>query len=205
MTVDVSGAFKAPMQDQAWKHKVLIGGLINIIPIVNFMAMGYSLRYLKALLSGDQQSLPEWEDWGEFFGIGLKAVIVTLVYMLGVIVLGALGMVIGRFLGGLLALTLLLVVLFFLPVALVRFVQAGYDMGAAFDFRAVYTLAMARRSDYLVIYAVIVGTSLIIAIVGGIPFLGWILAPFAFFFAGLGFNNLLAMVFGSAPGIEPGP
>lgn len=204
MAIDVAGAFKAPMEDQTWMNKILIGGLINIVPIVNFIAMGYSLKYFSGLLSTHAKGLPEWEEWGGLFVIGLKAFVVALVYMIGVVIIGALSVVIGKMLGGILALLLFLAVMFLLPVAIVRFVQKEYSIGAAFEFEAVYAMAKSNLNDYSIVYAVIVGAVLLLGVVGSIPVLGWVLAPFAFFYLMLSFYNLLAMVFRTPQGKQTG-
>jgi hypothetical protein len=205
MAIDVAGAFRAPMEDQTWMNKILIGGLINIVPIVNFIAMGYSLKYFAGILSTHAKGrLPEWEEWGGLFVIGLKAFVVALVYMIGVVIIGALSVFIGKILGGILALLLFLAVMFLLPVAIVRFVQNEYSIGAAFEFEAVYEMAKSNLNDYIIVYAVIVGAVLLLGVVGSIPVLGWVLAPFAFFYLMLGFYNLLAMVFRTPPGKQAG-
>ncbi|MBN1635834.1 MAG: DUF4013 domain-containing protein [Deltaproteobacteria bacterium] len=196
MSIDLSFAFKAPIQDQSWKTKVLIGGLINIIPIVNFISMGYSLAYLRELFLSDTKELPVWKNWGELFLIGLKAFVISLVYLLGVIVLAILSPILLGLVGGILAVLLFLAVLFLLPVALVRFVQDDYRMGVAFDIGQVYEMAKARFNDYFIAYIVIIGAAVLIALVSSIPLLGWIIAIFASFYLALVSANLLLMVFG---------
>lgn len=197
MAVDVVGAFQAPATEQSWMNKVVIGGLVNIVPIVNFIAMGYSLKYFEGLLSGTNEHLPEWQGWGDLFMIGLKAFIVTLIYMVGVIIIGALGTILGGILGGILAFLIFLGTMFLLPVAMVRFVSAGFDIAAALAFKDVYEMARSKLDEYLIVYAVIVGCSLLIAAVASIPVVGWIFGSFAFFYLMLVFCNLLTDLFGT--------
>lgn len=195
MALDVVEAFKAPMADQTWVNKVVIGGLVNIVPIINFLAMGYGLTYFADRLAGKEHHLPEWQDWGKLFIIGLKAFVVMFIYMLGVIVVMALSTLLGGVLGGILAFIIFLGVMFFLPVALLWFVQADFSIAAAFAFQEIYAAARLRSDEYMIVYAVIVGLCLVMAAVASIPLLGWVLAPFAFFYLTLGFYNLLTMVF----------
>lgn len=210
MEVDIVEAFQAPLQDQTWVNKIVIGGLLNIVPIVNFLAIGYGLSYFAGLLKAEKGGLPEWRDWGALFVIGLKAFVVMLVYMIGVIVFGALSTVMGGMLGGILAFVIFLAVMFLLPVALFRFVQEGYSIAPAFAFREIYELARFKMDEYMLVYAILVAISLIIAAVTRIPLLGWIVGPFAFFYLSLCFYNLLTMVFSEEEvledtgGIDPG-
>lgn len=202
MDVDVVEAFQAPMNDQSWVNKVVIGGLVNIVPIVNFIAIGYALSYFAGLLRRGENALPEWKDWGALFVIGLKAFVIMLVYLIGVIIFGALSTVLGGILGGFLALVLFLAAMFFLPVALLRFVQEGYSIAPAFAFKQLYDMAREKMDKYMLAYAIIVGTSLIIAAITRIPVVGWILGPFAFFYLSLCFYNLLTMVFSEEEVLE---
>lgn len=195
MAVDIVEAFRAPISDQNWSNKVVIGGLVNIVPIVNFLAIGYGLTYFSGLLKDNKVGLPEWRDWGGFFIIGLKAFVIMLVYMIGVIIFGALSTVMGGMLGGILAFIIFLAVMFLLPIALLRFVQEGYSIAPAFAFKEIYDMAREKMDEYMLVYAIIVGMSLVIVAVTRIPLLGWIVGPFAFFYLSLCFYNLLTMVF----------
>jgi len=195
MAVDVVEAFQAPMTDQTWGNKIVIGGLVNIVPIVNFIAIGYGLTYFAGLWNEKNHKLPEWRDWGGLFIIGLKAFVIMLVYMLGVIIFGALSAILGGFLGGLLAFIIFLAVMFLLPIALLRFVQEGYNMAPAFAFQEIYAMGRAKMDEYMLVYAIIVGLSLVIAAISRIPLLGWVLGSFAFFYLSLCFYNLMTMVF----------
>lgn len=202
MAVDVVEAFQAPTRDQSWVNKVVIGGLVNIVPIVNFLALGYGLTYFSDLLKDEKHMLPEWKDWGTLFIIGLKAFVIMVVYMIGVIIFGALSTILGGMLGGFLALVLFLAAMFFLPIALLRFVQEGYSIAPAFAFKEIYDLAREKMDEYMLVYAIIVGLSLVVAAITRIPVLGWILGPFAFFYLSLCFYNLLTMVFSSEKELE---
>ena len=47
MVLSIEDAFRFVFRDKKWITKVLIGGIITIIPIANFIVLGYILRILK--------------------------------------------------------------------------------------------------------------------------------------------------------------
>jgi len=86
--MDIGKAFTYVFEDEDWVKKVLIGGVINLIPIVGLLfTSGYMLETLKNVMEGHPLPLPEWDDWGGKFMKGLMAAIIGLVYTLPVIVL----------------------------------------------------------------------------------------------------------------------
>ena len=59
--------------------KIIILGIILIIPIVNFIGLGYYLRIIKSTLAGLDE-LPDFERVGELFIDGIKLLIVCIIY-----------------------------------------------------------------------------------------------------------------------------
>jgi hypothetical protein len=82
----ISDAIKFP--SQKWS-KVVILGIILIIPIVNFIGAGYLFRILKATFAGIDE-LPDFDEVGELFIDGLKILVVGIVYAIPVVIIGAL-------------------------------------------------------------------------------------------------------------------
>jgi hypothetical protein len=81
----VSDAIKYP--SQKW-GKIIILGIILIIPIVNFIGLGYLFRVLKATFAGIDD-VPEFDEAGELFIDGLKILVVGIVYAIPVFIIGA--------------------------------------------------------------------------------------------------------------------
>lgn len=79
--MDVERALKAPLEDEGWVSKVLIGGVLSLVPIAGLITVGYALQVLDAARRGERCLLP-WEAWGAKFVSGLVAFIVTVVYFL---------------------------------------------------------------------------------------------------------------------------
>lgn len=67
-------------EDKRWIPKVLIGGLLMFIPVVNFFALGYLSRYAGRMMESGKVELPEWDEWGRLFMGGLIFLVVILVY-----------------------------------------------------------------------------------------------------------------------------
>ena len=45
--MDYGKMIKFPMEDKDWVMKIIIGGILTIIPIVNFISLGYMLKVMK--------------------------------------------------------------------------------------------------------------------------------------------------------------
>lgn len=67
-------------QDREWIQKILIGGLLMFIPIVNIFALGYLYRYAKKIVLTGRVDLPAWNDWGKLFIDGLIFLAITILY-----------------------------------------------------------------------------------------------------------------------------
>jgi hypothetical protein len=88
--MDIGKAFSFVFEDERWVSKVLIGGLLIWIPIVNFAALGYALKVAQNVAQGNPRPLPEWGEFGDHFMLGLYEFVIRLVYSLPIIILGLL-------------------------------------------------------------------------------------------------------------------
>ena len=84
--MDFGKAFSFVFEDERWLNKVLIGGLITMVPIVNFATLGYMIKVAQNVAQGNPRPLPEWNEFGEHFSRGLNDVILRIVYALPVII-----------------------------------------------------------------------------------------------------------------------
>ena len=198
--MDFSAALKRPFQDGT---KLIIGCALNIIPIVNFLSMGYVLKSGQLTLN-KKYNLPEWADWGNLFIAGLLATIIGIIWMIPALVVGmigggaALGSImsaaggmsaagIGAFAGAgvlmLLAALLALLAAYFLPSAILEYVNKE-NFGAAFDFSTIFKKALT--GNYFVAWIVALIVFLVLGIVSSaIPYLGIILNPAANFISAM--------------------
>ena len=121
-TVSLEGVQKAflfPFEGKDRGTKLLLGAAINFanffIPLVpSVLILGYAGQIMKAVIRRDEDpAMPEWTDWGAFFGDGIRLAGVAFLYSLpGILVtiFGYLVMVVLGFgfnmLGGMLSVNL---------------------------------------------------------------------------------------------------
>jgi len=214
----ISDAIKYP--SQKWS-KVVILGIILIIPIVNFIGAGYLFRSIKATFAGIDE-LPDFDEVGELFIDGLKLLVVGIVYAIPVIIIAAIigaifslnpAVTIGTFTNlDLFAFTLSysIYLIVALIIGLIEYMaianMALYegDLGAAFKFSEVLNrIAAIGWGKYLIWYiimAIILGVVYAISIFLIFPLLiGIVLVPLIILpYFSLFSARSLAMLFASS-------
>lgn len=185
---NITSSLKYPLND--WT-KILILTVISIIPIVNFMSAGYSLRIIKSTLAGIDE-VPGFDDLGELFIDGIKILIVSIVYMIVPIIIYFVALFPlmlsdpsnpSALLSGIAIVILLIDILVSIIFALVLYPaivnMALYDseIGAAFRFSEVLDRIKAIGwGDYILWIIAIIIASAIVGVILGI--VGFILAFF---------------------------
>jgi hypothetical protein len=126
--------------------KVLIGGLLSFVPVVNIFAFGYLYRFSHKVRHTGQLSLPEWHDWAGLFADGLKFAVVWLSYWVLPLLLA---LVVSSIFGGLglgaLSYLLLSSVLLIAPLLLT---SALYRLQMRSDFKDLLDVALIIRMTY---------------------------------------------------------
>ena len=85
--IDLGRAFGFVFDDEQWVSKILIGGLIILIPILGmFWLMGYMMDVGERVANNAPKPLPDI-DFGSQLGKGFASFVISLVYALPVIVL----------------------------------------------------------------------------------------------------------------------
>lgn len=212
--MDIGKAFKYMFDDEGWLKKIAIGGVLNIIPVVNFIPLGYGLRQLKNVSQGRDLPLPEWDDFGGDFMRGLMVFVGGLIYMLPVILLQILAVVIGAVASGsdsgasgagalcASALSCLMVLygiamMVWLPAALLKYVEVG-ELGGFFRFSEIWDFVRTNISQYIVVVLLIIAAQLVASIVGSIACGVGVI--FTTFWATLVVMHLLGQLSGSLSG-----
>jgi hypothetical protein len=216
--MDYGKAFTFVFEDKNWVTKLLIGGILSLIPIVNFVAIGYGLKVLKNVAQGVEQPLPEWSDFGDYFIQGLVSFLGGLVWAIPAIVLS---MVIGFFsaitgyegdpqsaaapiwlcvtslscLSGLYGLFLGVVT----PAAITQYAVSG-EFGAMFRFGKIFKYITSNLGPYII--ALLLG--LVAAFIAGFGFILCVIGVvFTAFWAMLVGNYLLGQVYAASESVVP--
>jgi len=204
-----------PVQNDAWKRTVLIGGLLIVVGVLIvplFAVYGYLVRTIRDSLKG-ASTPPIFDDWRSLMIEGAQAWVISVLYLLIPILVAAVtvggsitaftndggtatalgtgGLLIGTVVSGVLA------VLFgyLAVIGIVNFAREE-RFGAAFDTQVIRSVAFDRR--YAIPWIVSVGIAFIAGLIGAIPVIGWILTPFASFYAAVVAANLWATGFEAA-------
>jgi hypothetical protein len=191
-TMDLGKAFSYVFDDPDWLKKVGLGGLIYLVPILNFAAAGYSVEVAQRVINGDPRPLPKWSDMGGKLVKGLLVSVIGLAYALPLFLVnlvmwggmvaagGAVGIVSSsprsdEAIGGVMTVVyvccgclMLLYVLFaglVLPAAIGNY-AAKNQLSAAFRFRDVLTLVQKNLGTYLMVLVIELAAAFAASLVG---------------------------------------
>lgn len=211
--MDIVENIKYPTTDSEWIKKILIGGILLIIPIINFIIGGYYIKTLRGSIEG-KPGLPEWDDWGDLFITGLMVAIIGLIYMLiplivlfvsigGVITAaissgdfsaGSISAIVG---GSLFSVVLMLIVCLVLPMALSIYAKED-SIGAAFRIGEILSRIKSVPGDYIITIIVLYALLFIVNLVAAIPIIGWVIIIFANFYIALVASKMFGEVYASS-------
>lgn len=196
MNLDIGKAFTFVGEDPNWLTKVGIGGAMFLLAylasftiiggiVVGAIILGYLMVFLRNVIAGYPQPLPEWTDWGTRMADGFKAMVVTIVYGLPAIIVFAIFLVpsillsvtgnrgAGAVGSGLFCLGIVLFIVtvllssLLMPIAICRYAATG-DLGAAFKVGEVVAEFRQNLSQYLIIALISAFAVPFIAGLGGI-------------------------------------
>jgi len=171
--MDIGKSFTFPLDDENWIKKLIIGAVLLIIPIVNFIAIGYALRTLRNVAEGNPKPLPEWDQWGDDFMKGLMVALAGLIYSLPIILVNIIISILTAIVGssnsdsmqGVAALcsTVLsclsglwgLAVGIVLPAAMVKYTMEG-EFGSFFKFTEIFQWIRDNLKNYIIALLVII-------------------------------------------------
>jgi len=190
--MDIGRSFTYITQDQGWIKKVLLGGVITLIPIVGpLFAFGYVLETMKNTIAEQEIPLPEIGDFGGKLVEGLKVWVISFVYALPLIlfsvcaqsgnfapviaenvdpdmadVLTTVSIGVSACCGCLLLLYAILMGLL-LPFAWGKYIESG-QFGAAFRLGEIFEMLKSNVGPAVIVLLVNVLAGLVAAIVGTI-------------------------------------
>jgi len=200
--MDLGKSLTYMFEDEKWVNKVVVGAVINLIPILNFASPGYMLATMRNIANDIRPPLPTWDDFGDYFVKGLVLAIIGAIYALPLIILSCcplttvflpglgrtdeMANVLGIFylaiavILALLALLYTLAYTFVMPAVILNYTSAE-DFSAAFQFGKIFDFIRDNINEYLkawlyiLVLGIVVGFAefIIGVIVGWIPVCGW--------------------------------
>ncbi len=185
--MDIGSSFTYMFEDDNWIKKIVIGGVVSLIPIVNFAAIGYLIQVIRNARDGQPLPLPEWDQFGQYFMDGLRIFVIFLVWAIPIIVLACLQGIGGAILADnqdqataysiisacLSCLSALwgLVLGILYPAILIRYAEVG-ELMAGFRFSEIFDLIRSNVGNYVIVMlltwvaSLIASLGLILCIVG---------------------------------------
>ena len=203
--MDIGKSLTYMFDDEKWTSKVVVGAVINMIPILNFTSTGYMLATIRNVANDVTPPLPTWDDFGDYFVKGLVLAIIGLIYSLPLLILsccpmifiilpafseteemaaaaGAIGISM-LCLFGLLVLLYALAYSFAMPAILLHYASTG-DFSAAFQFGRIVDFIKENLNSYLkawlyvLVLGVVIGIGELIVglVLNMIPVCGWVIS-----------------------------
>ena len=159
--------------------------------VANFPALGFVLQVFQGALRAPQaHAMPEWRRWNDLclkglllFMLALGYGVVPLLFMvsgLGLFVRGGAAMVLGLIMM-LLAMLAGLVLGFFLPMAVARYLE-GRRVEAAFHPIVIWQNIRKVLAEYMAAYLAAIAAFIFVGLIGTVPFLGALAWPFLAFY-----------------------
>jgi hypothetical protein len=85
--MDIGLAFSYPFQDEGWVTKLILAGVILLIPVLGIIVvLGWTLAITRNVIKGEAQPLAGWSDFADLLTLGFKAFIISLIYALPIII-----------------------------------------------------------------------------------------------------------------------
>ena len=218
--IDIGRAVQHPFEDQNWISKLLIGGLVNIVPILNFAGFGYALDHMKNVTRGQDVPLPTWDDLGTKFVTGLKLVVVNFVLALPILAVTCVAGIIpalgagasdggnDTFMAALLGTSTILICLVGLyslvlallaPAIYIQLVRTD-NIAACFRLGELWAIANRNLGDYILSIVVLIAAGIVVgvvfAVINIIPCIGQIISLIISFLILPYFQVLSAHLFG---------
>jgi hypothetical protein len=203
--MDISKSFTYAFKDKSWPGKLGLLLVVLIVPILSLAGMGYSLEITRRVMKGSPRPLPEWDRLGRKWLDGLVLDLAFLAYSLPALLLASVPVILfaapGLLSGqdslavftdlvertgsvafvavGVAAGLYGLAVSFLYPAIFIRFAQVG-TFGSCFGLKQIFALIGRGRGRYFTAWAVLLGISFGVGLVGGalswVPCLGQIVA-----------------------------
>lgn len=86
--MDLGFAFTFPSQDEKWLQKIGIAGILNLIPFFGtVIVFGWSIEVIRRVIRNSPETLPDWADFMDFVMLGVKGVVIGIVYSIPIFII----------------------------------------------------------------------------------------------------------------------
>ena len=166
---NISDSLQFPIKN--WV-KMIILGIILIIPIVNFIGLGYYLRIIKSTLAGLDE-LPNFLGVGELFIDGIKLLIVGIIYAIMPLIFYALSFAFPGPVFLIIAVISAIIISIFAYMGIANMAYYNSEIGAALRYREILDrITVIGWGKYMlwwiILMIIITVAGSIVGIVGGI-------------------------------------
>ncbi|MEA4926258.1 MAG: DUF4013 domain-containing protein [Syntrophomonadaceae bacterium] len=183
---DLKRIFTSPFQEREGFIKMILGSIISIVPVLNLLSLGYLIRCIRYGWMG-LSILPTWDNWAELLRDGCIALLILVAYLLFPLSIGLLILAVPA-VGIILASLLIFIMSFLIPMAVANYAIYKNIKDA---FRLIHIFNQVGRvfNIYIVSYSLVtLGVIIGMALLLGIPYLGFIGGLFIFYCGAVFFN-----------------
>ncbi|HNS31853.1 MAG TPA: DUF4013 domain-containing protein [bacterium] len=211
MKKKIIDAFKEPVKNHECTLNLLIGGVITLFPVINFISLGFLATRLENSI--DQLKVPvKWENTQKLFIKGAKIFAISAVYLVLPVLFALLGgfLILNLAQGKILSLfylrgqmlniigtLLLLVSLYLLPLGVCLFLESK-NIRKAFDIKEIIERIILIPREYTLLFAIMI-TLLVVSAIIILFLMNWraatLLGGFIIFYDSLVITNLLCKFF----------
>jgi len=204
--------FKIPLKEKKARFDILIGGVLLMIPVVQFFSIGYLTKKLKKIIELEKNTIKWDENLKELFIFGVKGTALLLIYLfipflfmfLGGFFISFLskGKILSLFFfrGQILIITgtvLLLIIMFFFPAGICLYLEEN-SIKKAVDFKSILEKIILIPKEYGIVYFIILGIYLFSIVLTFILFnwvIGILSSGFIYFYDGFVSVHLIGKFF----------
>ena len=175
--MDIAVALTYITKDEAWLKKVLIGGLVLLIPFVGGLILyGFGVRIARNVIAGELNPLPEWDDIGGDLSRGFFVLLGGFIWGLPIWVLYVCTLILSSASDGAGIVALFINVCLIMPLSVIlgifigptligRFAQTD-DFKSMLDFNAVFATIRSIGVGPYLLYLVLAIVAGFIATIG---------------------------------------
>lgn len=202
MSMDFSKSLKAAFCGEGWILKLIIGGILLCIPIVNFIVFGYFVKYLKNVVNGND-ALPEFSDIGKLFVSGLKLVVGGILLFIPLFVLVfILTMIFSKNTAlSMLVTGILELVYTFLSLLMMANFSIDEKILSMVDFKRAFLLLKENQNigSFILYLVAVYVICIVVTVICAVTLVGLVLLPFVSYIFMVMIDNLLGQLTKEAP------